>query len=301
MPVNKLEGSRINKIISSKMILKDVNFLCDKGEITGFVGPNGSGKSSLFKVLSGLWNINSGDIKLDGVSFINNIDEFIGNIGSFIESPNLYEDLTARQNFEIMIKLHNIQNLDWYNFLIFKFNIDSYIDKKIKKYSLGMKQRIAIVMALITNPDIIILDEPTNSLDITSVRILHEILQSVKKDKIILISSHILEELESIADKVYILKNGTIISSYSHGLNEQYTVELNYPINNDIHFSSTKILEIIDGQVIKIECSNLDEFLKECISLNISVKKVKNESSIKKFFDESIGEEYERFNKNWII
>lgn len=280
------------------MILKDVDFLCDKGEITGFVGPNGSGKSSLFKVLSGLWNINSGDIKLDGVSFINNTGEFIGNIGSFIESPNIYEDLTARQNFEIMIKLHNIQNLDWYNFLIFKFNIDSYIDKKIKKYSLGMKQRIAIVMALITNPNIIILDEPTNSLDITSVRILHEILQSVKKDKIILISSHILEELESIADKVYILKNGTIISSYSHGLDEQYIVHLNYPINNDIHFSSTKILEIIDGQVIKIECSNLDEFLKECISLNISVKKIKNGSSIKKFFDESIGEEYERFNKN---
>lgn len=104
------------------MILKDVDFLCDKGEITGFVGPNGSGKSSLFKVLSGLWNINSGDIKLDGVSFINNTDKFIGNIGSFIESPNLYEDLTARQNFEIMIKLHNIQNLDWYNFLISKFN-----------------------------------------------------------------------------------------------------------------------------------------------------------------------------------
>lgn len=296
--INKLEGSNINKVISKKQILRNINFECMKGEITGFVGPNGSGKSSLFKVISGLWEINSGEVKIDNFCFKKNRNKIIGNIGSLIEGPNLYEDLTAKENFEIMIKLHNIQNLDWYNYLISKFNINSFINKKVKTFSQGMKQKTAIVMALITNPNIIILDEPTNSLDITSVKRLHDILLSIKKDKIILVSSHILEEIEYLADKTYILKNGEIITSISQNSTQEYIVNLNTPIKDTVNFSSIKSLNMVNNKTIKIETANLNAFLKECIENNISIKNIKSESNIRRYFNESVGEELEKFNKN---
>ena len=287
MSINKLEICKINKNIFRKQILKNISFNCERGEITGFVGPKNSGKSSLFKVLAGLWNVNSGNIKINGISFTDNRDRFISNIGSLIETPNLYEDLSAQQNFEIMLRLHNIKELSWYNHLISKFDIYNFMNKKIKKYSPGMKQKVGIIMALITDPDIIILDEPTNSLDVTSVRALHDILLTLKKDKIILISSNTLEELDSISDKIFFLKDGTIATSYSHKLTQQYIVELNEPIESTIDFSSVEMVKLVNDKTIKIECVNLNSFLKECIDFNISIRNIKNENNVKNFFDES--------------
>lgn len=285
-----LDVHGINKTLANKQILKDITFNCEVGKITGFIGPNGSGKSSLFKVISGLWNVDSGDIKIDGVDFMNNKEKFISNIGSFIEIPNIYEDLSAKQNFEIILKLHDIKDLSWYNSLISKFDVNSFINKKVKRYSLGMKQKVGIIMALLSNPNIIILDEPTNSLDVTSVRMLHDTLLSIKNDKIILISSHILEELESISDKVFLINNGIIRDSYCESLSNYYIIEFNNCLEKDIKFSSINKLENINETTIKVICDNLDEFFKECAKLNLSIRLIKNESNIKKFFNESIGE-----------
>lgn len=170
MPYYKIQTINVNKKISNKQVLKDINLECYKGKITGVIGPNGCGKSSLFKVLSGLWSYESGEIYFDTDDFGKSKENLINNVGSFIELPNLYEDLTGRQNFQIMLKLHNIKDLEWYEYLINLFEMGEFLDIKVKKYSLGMKQKAGIIIALIHNPDIIILDEPTNSLDITAVK-----------------------------------------------------------------------------------------------------------------------------------
>jgi ABC-2 type transport system ATP-binding protein len=222
MSINNIKLIDINKNLQKKVILNNINLEFNKGKIVGIIGANGSGKSSLFKVLSGLWNFDSGKILFDEIEITENKNFIRKNIGAFIENPNFYEDLNALQNFEIIKKLYNIRNEEWYYKLISDFGIDKFINIKLKKCSLGMRQKVAIVMALLPNPDIIILDEATNSLDISAVNVLHKLLMTLKNEKIIIVSSHILEEIDSLCDDIYMLDKGKVISKTNHESNRVY-------------------------------------------------------------------------------
>lgn len=260
MGYNKIQMMNLDKKISKKQILKDINLECEKGKITGIIGPNGSGKSSLFKVLSGLWDYDSGRVLFNDLEFSENEQEIISSIGSFIEAPNLYEDLTARQNCELLLKLHNISDLTWYNHLVSLFEMESFMDIKVKKYSLGMKQKVGIVLSLIANPDIIILDEPTNSLDVTSVKRFHNLLKSIKDEKIIIISSHILEELDSLCDEIYLINSGALVNKSKEEVKVTYIVEFNNDLSKDIILKSVENTEIISNNTIRFECVKLNYY-----------------------------------------
>lgn len=288
MSYNKIQTINLDKKISKKQILKDINLECEKGKITGIIGPNGSGKSSLFKVLSGLWNYDFGKVLFDGLELSENEQNIISNIGSFIESPNLYEDLTARQNCELLLKLHNISDLTWYNHLVSLFEMESFMDIKVKKYSLGMKQKVGIVLSLIANPDIIILDEPTNSLDVTSVKRFHNLLKSIKDEKIIIISSHILEELDSLCDEIYLINSGTLVNRSQEEVKITYIVEFNDNLPKDIILKSVQNVERISNNTIRFECVKLNDFLDEIRNFNLEIKNIDKESAATTLFNKGM-------------
>lgn len=288
MGYNKIQMMNLDKKISKKQILKDINLECEKGKITGIIGPNGSGKSSLFKVLSGLWDYDSGRVLFNDLEFSENEQEIISSIGSFIEVPNLYEDLTARQNCELLLKLHNISDLTWYNHLVSLFEMESFMDIKVKKYSLGMKQKVGIVLSLIANPDIIILDEPTNSLDVTSVKRFHNLLKSIKDEKIIIISSHILEELDSLCDEIYLINSGTLVNRSQEEVKITYIVEFNDNLPKDIILKSVQNVERISNNTIRFECVKLNDFLDEIRNFNLEIKNIDKESAATTLFNKGM-------------
>ena len=285
MSINNIKLIDINKNLQKKVILNNINLEFNKGKIVGIIGANGSGKSSLFKVLSGLWNFDSGKILFDEIEITENKNFIRKNIGAFIENPNFYEDLNALQNFEIIKKLYNIRNEEWYYKLISDFGIDKFINIKLKKCSLGMRQKVAIVMALLPNPDIIILDEATNSLDISAVNVLHKLLMTLKNEKIIIVSSHILEEIDSLCDDIYMLDKGKVISKTNHESNRVYVIRFKHSNQNIDLLKSVRIITQINDFTFKMECNNLNELFIECNNLKLEVASIRNESSTKLLFN----------------
>ena len=285
MSINNIKLIDINKNLQKKVILNNINLEFNKGKIVGIIGANGSGKSSLFKVLSGLWNCDSGKILFDEIEITENKNFIRKNIGAFIENPNFYEDLNALQNFEIIKKLYNIRNEEWYYKLISDFGIDKFINIKLKKCSLGMRQKVAIVMALLPNPDIIILDEATNSLDISAVNVLHKLLMTLKNEKIIIVSSHILEEIDSLCDDIYMLDKGKVISKTNHESNRVYVIRFKHSNQNIDLLKSGRIITQINDFTFKMECNNLNELFIECNNLKLEVASIRNESSTKLLFN----------------
>lgn len=285
MSINNIKLIDINKNLQKKAILNNINLEFNKGKIVGIIGANGSGKSSLFKVLSGLWNFDSGKILFDEIEITENKNFIRKNIGAFIENPNFYEDLNALQNFEIIKKLYNIRNEEWYYKLISDFGIDKFINIKLKKCSLGMRQKVAIVMALLPNPDIIILDEATNSLDISAVNVLHKLLMTLKNEKIIIVSSHILEEIDSLCDDIYMLDKGKVISKTNHESNRVYVIRFKHSNQNIDLLKSGRIITQINDFTFKMECNNLNELFIECNNLKLEVASIRNESSTKLLFN----------------
>ena len=285
MSINNIKLIDINKNLQKKVILNNINLEFNKGKIVGIIGANGSGKSSLFKVLSGLWNFDSGKILFDEIEITENKNFIRKNIGAFIENPNFYEDLNALQNFEIIKKLYNIRNEEWYYKLISDFGIDKFINIKLKKCSLGMRQKVAIVMALLPNPDIVILDEATNSLDISAVNVLHKLLMTLKNEKIIIVSSHILEEIDSLCDDIYMLDKGKVISKTNHESNRVYVIRFKHSNQNIDLLKSGRIITQINDFTFKMECNNLNELFIECNNLKLEVASIRNESSTKLLFN----------------
>lgn len=285
MSINNIKLIDINKNLQKKVILNNINLEFNKGKIVGIIGANGSGKSSLFKVLSGLWNFDSGKILFDEIEITENKNFIRKNIGAFIENPNFYEDLNALQNFEIIKKLYNIRNEEWYYKLISDFGIDKFINIKLKKCSLEMRQKVAIVMALLPNPDIIILDEATNSLDISAVNVLHKLLMTLKNEKIIIVSSHILEEIDSLCDDIYMLDKGKVISKTNHESNRVYVIRFKHSNQNIDLLKSGRIITQINDFTFKMECNNLNELFIECNNLKLEVASIRNESSTKLLFN----------------
>jgi len=206
-----LEMSNISKKLSKRTILDNISFSVSRGDIYGLIGPNGAGKTTTLKIITGLMKPDQGRIVINGFDLSKNHDEAISNIGAIIENPSLYEYLSGIDNLKIVAKIRaiNYKELDK---IINIIGLKDRINDKVKKYSLGMKQRLAIGCAIVSSPKILILDEPTNGLDPTGIIELREFLKMLStKDTTILISSHQLSEIEQICNKVAFINNGKIL------------------------------------------------------------------------------------------
>ena len=214
MNENVVEINNLCKTYKDTKAVAHVNMTIKKGDIYGFIGRNGAGKSTTLKMIVGLIFPTSGQIKLFGESRNKFTDR---RIGSLIENPGLYPNLSAYDNMELKAIALGLKDKEKIIELLNLVKLDYKSKKIVKKFSLGMKQRLAIALALLGNPDLLILDEPINGLDPEGIRQIREVIQYLNENKkmTIIISSHILGELSKIATRYGIIRDGPMIEEIS--------------------------------------------------------------------------------------
>ena len=208
-----LKTYNLCKKYKDQMAVDNVSMTIRKGDIYGFIGQNGAGKTTLIRMITGLAHRTSGEIELFGGSGEEALNKGREFIGSLIESPAFYKNMTARENLEVSRLVRNIPGKKCIDEVLELVGLKDVEKKKVKNFSLGMRQRLGIANALMGNPKLLILDEPINGLDPMGIIEIRELLKKINKEKdmTILISSHILSELSELATTYGIISNGKLI------------------------------------------------------------------------------------------
>lgn len=279
MKNNIIKIEKLTKKYEEDTVVDDVSLHVEKGTIYGLLGRNGAGKTTIMKMILGLISNDSGSVTLFGEQLKNKETTIYPRIGSIIETPGFYSNLTGTENLEIFAKLRNLP-LEYVEKVLKTVNL-AYNDKKVfSNYSLGMKQRLGIANAIMHDPELLILDEPTNGLDPIGISEVRDLLKKLTREqgKTIIISSHILSEIEMIADTIGIIDSGKLLyeDSYENLLN-----------NSERYI----ILQINSKDLGAVEKSLVED-------LNITEYKVEGDSTIKIMSDDI---ETSFINKHFIL
>jgi len=211
--MNIIETKNLSKKYKTQMRVDHLNLKVPKGCVYGFLGPNGAGKTTTLKLILGLIHPSAGKVMIFGEEMMEkNRLTILKDTGSLIESPSYYGHLTGEENLRIAAKLKGLPEKEVLEAL-HTVRLREQKDKLVKHYSLGMKQRLGIAMALLGNPKILILDEPTNGLDPAGIQEMRELIMALPStfDMTVMVSSHILNEIEQMADMVGIISNGRLV------------------------------------------------------------------------------------------
>ncbi|WP_283747230.1 ABC transporter ATP-binding protein [Bacillus cereus] len=207
-----VETEDLTKTYGAVNSVNQLQMQVGKGEIYGFLGPNGAGKTTTIRMLLGLIKPTTGNIKVFNRDLKTNRIDILREIGSLVESPSYYGHLTGHENLEVIRQMLQVpkKNIDEVLRIV---RLEKQKDKLVKQYSLGMKQRLGIAMALLGNPKLLILDEPTNGLDPAGIQEIRELIKQLPKqyDMTVVISSHLLNEMDQIATQVGIINSGQLI------------------------------------------------------------------------------------------
>lgn len=215
-----LTTKHLEKKFKNEKVLSDINLHVRDGEIYGLLGLNGAGKSTLMKIICGIFNKTNGEVLFEDGKWKR---EDLKKIGSLIEGPAIYGNLNSYDNLKIFCLQEGIP-LEEINKVLKKVNLSNTGKKKTKEFSLGMKQRLGIALALIKKPTFLVLDEPANGLDPAGIRELRSLLNDLKKDGVTtMISSHILNEIQILSDTIGIIHNGRL--EYENKINDQDSLE----------------------------------------------------------------------------
>lgn len=271
-----LQTRNLTKQYGRHRAVDDVNMHIKKGAIYGFIGRNGAGKTTCLKMISGLSTPSYGEIEMFGYKG-KDLQKVRSRVGCLIEAPGLYGNMSAYDNLNIKCKLTGIKKKGYIEELLKTVGLDTVGEKKTKHYSLGMKQRLGIALALVGEPDLLILDEPINGLDPQGIVEVRETIQKLAKERgmTICISSHILEELSKIATDYGIIHNGCLVQELTREelmkkCSERIELTLDnpkqaIPVLDDMGFNSY--------QVIDKEHIHIFERLGESASLNMELAK----------------------------
>lgn len=282
-------------------VVDGVSFSVNKGEIYGLLGRNGAGKTTIMKILLGLANPTSGKVSILGKDMsVNSEKKVLKKVGCIIENPGFYSNLTGTENLEIFAKLRGLDQ-DSVKKALELVNLP-YKDKKLfSKYSLGMKQRLAIANAIMHNPEILVLDEPINGLDPIGIAEVRELLKKLKESgSSILISSHILSELENVADRISIIDFGKMIEEINmkEWKNKQNSdirvfvkeVDIAKKILFKIGIEEQNILEFSEGILIQNSQLSTTELNKVFVNNNIDlIGIVEDKTSLEDYFKKVTG------------
>lgn len=208
-----LELKNVSKVIGKKRIVDNISFDVNKGEVFGFLGPNGAGKTTTIKMITGLLNITEGEIFICGNNVKSDFENALSVVGGIIENPEMYGYLSGMDNLKIYSRMHGDVSKERINEIISLVKLENRINDKVKKYSLGMRQRLGLAQALLHSPKLLILDEPTNGLDPAGIKELRDTLRELcdKEGLAVLVSSHLLSEMELMCDRFGIIDNGKMI------------------------------------------------------------------------------------------
>lgn len=209
-----LKIEHINKSYGKRQILHDVCLETNTGEVFGFLGPNGAGKTTLIKLIAGLISIDDGNISVCGHDVEKEFEAAMTNVGGIVENPELYKYMTGMQNLKQYANMRKEVTKERIDEVVELVGLTNRINDKVSKYSLGMRQRLGLAQALLHNPKVLILDEPTNGLDPAGIKQLRDILKNIAhtQDVCVFVSSHLMSEMELMCDRVGIIVRGTVKS-----------------------------------------------------------------------------------------
>jgi ABC-2 type transport system ATP-binding protein len=256
-PVVRLQN--VTKVIGKRTIIDRVSFEVYPGEVFGFLGPNGSGKTTTIRMIVGLMGMTSGDIHIVNHSVRNEFSQAIAHVGAIVENPEMYKFLTGYQNLIHFARMNPSITKERIQEVIELVGLQGRIHDKVKKYSLGMRQRLGVAQAIMHRPKLLVLDEPTNGLDPAGIRELRDYLRRLTQDEgtAVVVSSHLLSEMELMCDRVAILQKGQIIDVRSiRGQSDGVTTVEEVQFDVDHPEAALGILEgqgsgrIVDGQLV---------------------------------------------------
>ena len=207
-----LKIKNLTKVYNKKRVVDGLTLNVEAGQIYGFLGPNGAGKTTTIKMITGLIKKDAGDIVINGIDAVKNHDVAMNYVGAIVEVPSFYEYMSGMENLKLYARLRNIKKEQILK-IVKLVKLENKINEKVKKYSLGMKQRLGLAVSLLHSPKLLILDEPTNGLDPEGIRELRELLKKIAhEDNVaVFVSSHLLSEMHLMCDKVAIINNGKIV------------------------------------------------------------------------------------------
>ena len=317
-----LEIDGVTKIYKSKgreiVAAKNISFTVDKGEIVGFIGRNGAGKTTTIKIATGLVSATSGSVRINGFDINNDRVNALEKVGCIVETPDLYKEWSAMKNLEYFAEFGKGKGIfaDKSTFrsdvkqrseeLLQFVDIYDRKDDPIKKYSLGMKQRVGIAQALINKPNLLILDEPTNGLDPAGIKEVRDLLRKISKeyDMAILVSSHLLSEVQLMCDKYVIVEKGEIVGTYTPSdlekasTNEQVVLTTSDVVKAKDYLKEKLGIEATQTGEGKLSFSTdkaVNELAKELINGDIEVLGItRKEISLEDFFMRITGEDKQK-------
>lgn len=208
-----LEVKNLNKYFGKRKIIDDVSFEVYPGEVFGFLGPNGAGKTTTIKIIMGFLFADSGTILIDGLDIKKDYEEAMGRIGGIVENPEMYSDLSGLVNLKMYARLHKGVSKERIEEVVELVGMSKRIKDKVKKYSLGMKQRVGVAQSILHRPKVLILDEPTNGMDPAGIKELRDIFKKLAHEEgvAVFVSSHMLSEMQLMCDRVGIIDNGKLL------------------------------------------------------------------------------------------
>ncbi len=205
-----IEVSSVTKVYGSQKALNNINFSIEKGSIVGFLGPNGAGKSTMMKILTGFINPTEGAVLVNGINVLENPIEAQKSIGYLPENNPLYAEMYVKEYLQFQASIYKVAKENVAE-IIEKVGLTPEVHKKIGQLSKGYQQRVGLAAALLHNPEVLILDEPTTGLDPNQLVDIRALIKEIGKDKTVLFSTHIMQEVEAVCDRVIIIKKGEIV------------------------------------------------------------------------------------------
>lgn len=296
-----LEVKGVKKKLGKREIIKGLDLSVNEGEIFGFLGPNGAGKTTTIRMLVGLISPNEGEIVVCGKSVLSEKEQALKNVGAVVENPELYKYLSGRENLMQIARIRKVSKEEVEE-LIDLVGLKDRIDDKVRKYSLGMKQRLGLAAALIGDPKLLILDEPTNGLDPSGIIDFRDVVKKASRERgmAVFISSHILSEVQNLCDRVAFINNGVIKSVEDIHDNSMETEldsltlvvssnkEQAIKVLKDIGFVNSST--VIDEEIhIIVETGKTTELLKILLKNNVLVEEIyKNRKGLEQRYMELV-------------
>ncbi len=271
--------TNLSKTYGTQKAVNNISFTVNKGEIVGFLGPNGAGKSTTMKMITGYLNPTNGSAAVCNVDVTNNPIAIKQKIGYLPEANPLYFDMYIREYLEFVANIHEIKNTQQtIETIITTVGLTKEANKKVGQLSKGYKQRVGLAAALIHNPEVLILDEPTSGLDPNQIIEIRNVIKNLGQEKTILFSSHILQEVEALCDRVIIINKGEIVaddllSNLQKGNTKKQFVKVEFAETIELDLlqkmNGVVLVSPISAKSFQLECHNTDTVKKQILQLSI--------------------------------